>query len=443
MSLYKNPSPIEMIRGYSRNGTFPIDKTSLYFSYEDAEAYVRESNTVYPGMIISVDDKLKKRTAVYRVEYNRGNNLQQKYILEEIGLGSSGGNLFNFLGTLETLENLYNIQYPQAGDMYIVKKDNDGNDTFNAYVCTDPENEILEERWENINIQVGYASQYADGIITKELYSSFVSTVNDEKHDSLYFSKFNNTNNPENNNWIKVEHNEGETDYKILSSGKTRDLINSIIEGQPPVVTVTTETSLSLAEGTEIEPAFIIEFKKNSAGNLIRLKIEKIIDQTFSTVIYNDVPNYTVNENIYKINYKADKEIIKLGFASLKYRFTVYYAENDLTGYPGGDEFASIEFNGLQSVEYGTNGTKTLSKLCSEGDSVTLRIVPMEKDKITTVFFKVPVLLKVNAISYDTQNDYFFIDKFIKTSDGLTNNYEFTVPSGCYINYNCQFTLYL
>lgn len=445
MSLYKKPTPIEMLRGYTRNGDFAIDSTSLYYSYEEAEAYVREDKTAYPGMIISVDDKLRKKTAVYRVSYNRGNNLNQRLILEEIGLGSAGGNLFNFLGTLETLDDLYAVEYPENGDMYIVKTDNDGNEIFNAYICIDNEAEEPEYRWQNINLKIGFASVYADGIITKGLYKSFVSEQNDSLHDSVYFSRYDGveTNDPERNNWLRIEHNENEEDYMLLSSGKTRDLINSIIEGQPPVATVTSDIDINVEAGKEIQPIFTIIFNKNSSGSFEKIKIEKVVNKTITTKIYEGEIEHLDEGNKVTITYQnTETDIVSNGLAMLKYRFTIYHKENELTGYPGGTVETEIEFNGFRSVTYGTN-VDSYNQLCKSGDKVILKITPIERNTVNKIYFTVPSELKVNAISYDTQNDYFFKDKFLRTSDATSVTYTFDLPAGSYLNYNCQFTLYL
>ena len=70
ISLNNKPKPIFAIKGYTRAGQFALDATSLYESYAEAIEYVRTSKVVYPSQVISVDDKLRKVTKVYKVSYN-------------------------------------------------------------------------------------------------------------------------------------------------------------------------------------------------------------------------------------------------------------------------------------------------------------------------------------------------------------------------------------
>lgn len=95
----KNPTNArnDITRSFQRVFDFPLDRSTIFDSDADAEAYARGDGsdsrklgkTVYLGQLISVVDKENASVKVYQVVYSE-NSTEKPYTLIEVGKGGSG-----------------------------------------------------------------------------------------------------------------------------------------------------------------------------------------------------------------------------------------------------------------------------------------------------------------------------------------------------------------
>lgn len=73
MSYTEGQDGVELLRPYSRNGSFPIDASACFGSYADALAYIAgtasDPTTAYPTQILGVFNEENHTSALYRVQY--------------------------------------------------------------------------------------------------------------------------------------------------------------------------------------------------------------------------------------------------------------------------------------------------------------------------------------------------------------------------------------
>jgi hypothetical protein len=67
---------ISAVRGYLRMGNFPLDASSVYDSQQDAEFYVENNPTAYPGQLIAVANNQNETVTIYQVGYKSGGGLE-------------------------------------------------------------------------------------------------------------------------------------------------------------------------------------------------------------------------------------------------------------------------------------------------------------------------------------------------------------------------------
>jgi hypothetical protein len=67
---------ISAVRGYLRLGNFPLDASSVYSTLDDAETYVSQNPTAYPGQLVAVADEDNETVTVYQVSYRSGGGLE-------------------------------------------------------------------------------------------------------------------------------------------------------------------------------------------------------------------------------------------------------------------------------------------------------------------------------------------------------------------------------
>jgi len=107
MHMSDNREFISAIRGYLRLGNFPLDASTVYESYEEAEAYAEYNPSAYAGQIVSVVDPIGKTVAVYKLNYS--DEVGKNYELGPMGGGNGSGtvtadNVFYYDGrTLEQI----------------------------------------------------------------------------------------------------------------------------------------------------------------------------------------------------------------------------------------------------------------------------------------------------------------------------------------------------
>lgn len=89
---YKNPA--EIFKPFVRDGSFPIDISERYFSYNEALEYTETDPSAYPGQIISVVNG--KNVAAYQITYGPSGKLT----LTQLMTPSSGVNYIIYKGTL-------------------------------------------------------------------------------------------------------------------------------------------------------------------------------------------------------------------------------------------------------------------------------------------------------------------------------------------------------
>lgn len=90
---------VEILRPFVRDSGFPLDATSLYYSYDEAVEYARSNPAAYAGQIIAVIDEDARKTNIYKVDYDP--NKHYNFTLSTISVGS-GASAFSFSGEVDT-----------------------------------------------------------------------------------------------------------------------------------------------------------------------------------------------------------------------------------------------------------------------------------------------------------------------------------------------------
>ena len=89
---YKNPA--EIFKPFVRDGSFPIDISSRYFSYNEAKNYAENDPSAYAGQLISVVNG--ENVSLYQVIYGSGGNLTLGQVMTQ----DSGSNYLAYKGTI-------------------------------------------------------------------------------------------------------------------------------------------------------------------------------------------------------------------------------------------------------------------------------------------------------------------------------------------------------
>lgn len=110
LDVLKETSKLDWAFPFQRTGAFPLDRSSLFSSYEDAELYAQGgaderglSGSSYVGQTIAVYDAIENKVVLYLIQPNRS--------LLEVGAGSSAEEFETLTQNIETLKTSLNNIY--------------------------------------------------------------------------------------------------------------------------------------------------------------------------------------------------------------------------------------------------------------------------------------------------------------------------------------------
>ena len=110
LDVLKETSKLDWAFPFQRTGAFPLDRSSLFSSYEDAELYAQGgaderglSGSSYVGQTIAVYNEAENKVVLYLIQPNRS--------LLEVGAGSSAEELDALTQDIETLKTGLNNVY--------------------------------------------------------------------------------------------------------------------------------------------------------------------------------------------------------------------------------------------------------------------------------------------------------------------------------------------
>lgn len=424
---YENMA-IEVLRPYTRDAPYPLDATTLFTSYASAMRYAKTDKSAYPGQVISVDDSLLSKTAIYQVSYDKNGD---GYTLEDITVGS-GSQAFSFIGSVDTKSSLP-ATYVLNGDMYYVKDENA------MYVAIkDKDSSSLSWQKLGMDITIPYATKTNDGIITKEQYSTF---FNSNEEDSVYFNSPSDNSGakpkPETNKWIRVEHAEKTENYSIASVGKVKDLLKTVVTQATPHIDVSIEGGqYEFYSGNVVDIKLAIRYYKELGGSAAKIKITR-----GDYVVYDngspDFDNYL--NNTISVSDKIDDTAKDNSF--IEYLVEVDYEASDEGTIPAGICYGKIDIYFFDKIKYGTNLQDNEAFLKS-GSSYTILISPADiasdatydewkANAIDSVYVTLPKIgFAIDYILYVPQMDYSAISLFsniTENSDG-TVTYKYVLP---------------
>lgn len=441
ISLNNKPKPIFAIKGYTRAGQFALDATSLYESYADAIEYVRTSKVVYPSQVISVDDKLRKVTKVYKVSYNPAykqnseNEIEKyKYTLDEISIGNESIGIINFKGKLDSYDDLPSGSDVKNHDMYYVYDRE--SDTYISYVYVDG-------NWIKVDFGINYASKNSDGIITKELYQNLMGQTG----PGIFY----------NPGQLAIEANEGrgakaedsmfinlkkignDDSLTILTEDKMKESIYSIMESKPPYIEAIYDHDLTegIIGEEYISPQVKIIYHPNLGGKIKQVVVGSTLfePKVLPAEIFTEIPRDPSDPNSVIDRYETDLitlpsfTITSLNSVDNKFWINLYYEENINTLYPSGtasDEIDMIVYDKFQ-YRYGyykdvgyiyVDYNQNKNNKAKENEEIKIHL----EDNISgiSVFeFKTPIPIK--EIEYFQQNDNCFLNKMKKTEDIISD----------------------
>ena len=110
LDVLKETSKLDWAFPFQRTGAFPLDRSSLFSSYEDAELYAQGgaderglSGSAYVGQTIAVYDAIENKVVLYLIQPDRS--------LLEVGVGSSAEEFETLTQNIETLKTSLNNVY--------------------------------------------------------------------------------------------------------------------------------------------------------------------------------------------------------------------------------------------------------------------------------------------------------------------------------------------
>ena len=421
--MSKTIRPVEILRPYVRNGSFPIDSTTVFYSYEEATEYAHNNPSAYATQIIGVDDQKNKVTALYQLSYDP--NKQYNYILTDVSIGS-GGSFFHFKGSVETVEDLPDSEETLVlnGDMYLVETpvptmyvafiDSKGNVTWKPL---------------SLNVSLTKVTKSNDGLMGKELYSSM---FNESGKDAVYFSKADGFPNPDNNSWLIVEHTEKEDEngYTLASVGKTKEIIGNLMKTTSPhiEVEVINDTQIENPANSEIKPELRVYYYPELGGDIDEVSIyRRIKGQLQSTPAYEGHPEiYTNADGILYFDWEENEIQTAQEDSSVDYVITVSYLPSEDGNVTAGFCTNEISFYFYQMIYYGTNIHDYTEFLKNEVE-ISLKYLPIENNIKTNKFYiKVPKSANLYQVLYVPQNDYNALNLFqiVSQSNYIEYSYE-------------------
>jgi len=402
---------IEVIRPFVRNGAFPIDTTTLFYSYDDAVTYAHTDVNAYAGQIISIDDDNLKKVGVYIVDYDKTGTF--RFVISPIETSNSNGSvLFNWKGTVNTTNDLPNFSY--QGDVYLVKSDH------KFYVAYEQADDSVA--WSEMTLGIEYASISTDGIITKEVYSAM---SNQTSKDAIWFSS--SDNNIKNNKWVEVSHTvtETATNMKIPSVGQVKTIVSDMIKAELPHVELESITSTKNYVGSTVTPKFKIHYYPEFGGNPTAINIYQIINGVRTTApIYTNtnltLPEYDTANARYTFTYTGQNNIS----SSVEYDVIINYAGSADGNVLNSLTSASISYNFYNAILYGTNKESFTDYYLNTKQIINLNYNPTKfTDKTTSIYFKIPAIGALTSVTYVNQNDDYAKELFTATTEmiGSTN----------------------
>lgn len=441
ISLNNKPKPIFAIKGYTRAGQFALDTTSLYESYAEAIEYVRTSKVVYPSQVISVDDKLRKVTKVYKVSYNPAykqnseNEIEKyKYTLDEISIGNESIGIINFKGKLDSYDDLPSGSDVKNHDMYYVYDRE--SDNYISYVYVDG-------NWIKVDFGINYASKNSDGIITKELYQNLMGQTG----PGIFY----------NPGQLAIEANEGrgakaedsmfinlkkigdDDSLTILTEDKMKESIYSIMESKPPYIEAIYDHDLTegIIGEEYISPQVKIIYHPNLGGKIKQVVVGSTLfePKVLPAEIFTEIPRDPSDPNSVIDRYETDLitlpnfTITSLNSVDNKFWINLYYEENTNTLYPSGtasDEIDMIVYDKFQ-YRYGyykdvgyiyVDYNQNKNNKAKENEEIKIHLED-NTNGISIFEFKTPVPIK--EIEYFQQNDKYFLNKMKKTEDVISD----------------------
>ena len=362
MAHTTRPNPIIALRGYTRSGSFPLDDTSFFETYAEALDYVHNSKIVYPGQVISVDDKLHKKVRVYQVSYDTEPDALHKYFLEEISLGTSALGYFKFRGKLNDIDELYALTNMKQNDLYFVKVgsevDENGMEIHPIYAAY-----LYLDTWTKIDLGVSLANRETDGLMSKELWQRLASYDN-EKPGLLYHPGLNNVHKdqnrksmPEDAHFIELETaGEDTSKIKIQSADKLKSTIYNIMQAEPPHVEI--NFNYDFKECHLYQTFTDVEIEVFYYPNLGGIPEAFILDSPFlqNTLIF-DFFAFEYDENAKRYKLKNNIIIPKIELKSIEedqnyISASVEYAKNEDTLWDKGIATCHFTIKVFDSITY-------------------------------------------------------------------------------------------
>lgn len=446
------PKPIIALRGYTRAGSFPLDDTSFFEDFVSAKEYVQTSPLAYPGQIISVDDRVRKKTKIYKVTYDNEPNAEFPYYLEEISVGSASLGIVNYKGSLNSLEELYALPYPKKNDFYYVKNNETG--TSDAYIYTG-------SKWDKVDIGINLASREQDGLISKELYT----TLSGQNFEGIYYhpgamktDAYGEVNKPEHGHFIELQTSGEDDEYIIQTADKLKETIYTIMETSPPYVKISLNTNVrEFALNKELwDLTLDIEYYHMLGGEIEKVHlISPYLDNLTKELFFNkDDFEYDSLKKCWKLINPLVFPYLKLESKDLNsnyFKVSLDYAENKRTLYPSGTCDDYVQFVIVQPLLYSysyyyidPDSGESYYKVEKEyGDSSVYlaknnhtEVITLSSilNGISSFSFKTPI--RIQSIEYEQQNDKAFLSLMKETilSDGW---HEYTFKHS-YINPETQ-----
>lgn len=67
---------VSALKGYLRQGNFPLDASSVFDTLAEAQTYAASDATAYAGQVLAVVDELNKQVTMYQVGFDTGSGLE-------------------------------------------------------------------------------------------------------------------------------------------------------------------------------------------------------------------------------------------------------------------------------------------------------------------------------------------------------------------------------
>lgn len=440
---------IEILRPYSRNGNFPIDTTSLFYSYDEAAKYASTDPSAYVGQVIAVDDKLLQKTAIYKVDYNSSDSSLKT--LTEISVGTNDS-VFALKGTVPTYADLiaYTNTYKKfinSGYMFYVETDETNYGKSSLYVSVKDNDGNIYWKKIDVDIQLNkiYADKTNDGIIRHQLFNTFIDS-NSANNDSVYFSKSGtkvDIDGTPNNSWLAIEKSSDEKSSNTISSlttaKKVVELINKNVDSSPELVVDTTDATQLFVDNA-LQPTFSFKYYPHAYGSIYNFLISINVNGRTETLatLSNFATTYHADGEYYAFSWKQPviNYLTQSADYPLTYIFTAYYKTSVDNLYASGIITKKLNFYFYDKVQIVLSGmgnyknTSTVKAMDENEFDVIVDPTNLADDetinKITIIF---PIKFEPEWIEYVPQQDYTALDLFSKEQIGDKMYYTLSIST--------------